>query len=196
MVFYKPESFETDEFIQQLIQKFNAENVGNRFVFNSKSSFSKLPVKVYLQVIDDNTSVQCKYKISMFENNTVFISTIVFALFFYFNNSANASILPIIFGLGYFLTNTSRISHSIKSEIYNLLGSNIDYGMVDLWKKQKQWMKDPLLCPACGEPKNKYSNACVNCGLQFNKAKQKLSKTNTSSSQKKLVNYELLKKKK
>lgn len=195
LVFYKPEGFVTDAFIHQLKLKFNIENNITPFVFHTRSSFSKLPIKVVFDVIDDNTSILCRYNISLFENNLVFIASLVFASFFYFNNSIDVSVIVIALGIVYYLANTSRISHFIKSNIYNILGSNIDYGMIDLWKKQKQWMQDPLLCPACGEPKNKYSNKCVNCGLFFTKDKQRVSQTNTSLSNSESINYEIKNKK-
>lgn len=194
VVFYKPDDFNTDEFALKVKQKFNVEVVDEFFLFQSKSSFSKLPVKVKMSISDDNTSLHCQYKISLFENNIVFLAALVIAAFFYFNDNIAISVFAASAGLIYYLANTSRISHFLKAGLYNLMDSKIEYGTAKLWKKQKQWMKNPLLCPACGEQKNKYSNSCVNCGLVFSKSKAKPSQTNTSAAQNNAINYKLTKK--
>jgi len=196
LVFYKPDDFNTDDFVQRLKQKLRTDKFNDSLIFSINSPVSKLPIKVQLEIIDDNTSLCFKYHISLFENNVVLIAALVFSTFFYYNSSVGIAITALLLGVIYYLSNTSKISHSIKSELYNLMGSKIDFGMVELWSKQKKWMKDSTLCPACGEPKNNYSNSCVNCGLVFSKNKPRLSQTNTSLSNNSEISYQITKRKK
>lgn len=195
VVFYKPEGFNTNEFVDAFIQRFNIQTAGaDNMHFTASISLSGLPIKLWVSMVDDNVTIACNYRISLFENNLIMVASWIFAVFFYLNHLKFFSVAFLGVGLLYYLVNTAKISNSLKKEFFRLMGSKIEYGNAELWKMQKQWMKDKTICPACGEPKNKYSNACVNCGLVFSKNKIQMSQTNMSNLNTSTINFEVTKK--
>jgi hypothetical protein len=197
IVFYKPNDFSFDLFVNQIESAFAlSTKVKGELEFLAPLSYSKLPIKISLSLIDDKVSIHCKYRISLFESNVIVLLSWVFAFFFnHFNNLATA-IFTLILGLGFYFFNTIKISNSIKRIIYNLIGGNPDIGKPELWKNQQEWMKDKNRCPACGEYKNAYSASCINCGLHLQNTKEDIKKINTSGSNDGDIVYEITKKKK
>lgn len=172
VLFYKPDDFNTTRFFEQIQSKVSVNYIDSeKIIFTAPFSFSKLPVKITLSIIVDNSTIFCKYNISLFENNVIILSSLVFAGFFYNFGSESISIVSILAGVIFYLLNTAEISKSVKSLIYNIFGNNAEIGEPVLWEKQQQWMKDKTLCPACGEPKNQYSSKCLNCGLFLDKGR-------------------------
>jgi len=197
MVYYKPDNFNFDQFAQQIESKVHGNKTSdNKLSFSAPFSYTKLPIKIVFNLRDDNTSIHFKYRISLFENNVVFLLTMVFLLFFKYHGVNTLGYLSIISGIIFYFFNTIKISNTIKNIFYNLVGGKTDVGMPELWKKQEKWMKDKTLCPACGETKNPYSAKCVNCGLYFNKKQTHFKKVNLSSSKENDVVYEVTKNKK
>lgn len=197
IVFYKPDDFSFDSFVNQIELAFtNVKKENGELSFSASLSYSKLPIKISFAIIDDKVSIHCRYRISLFENNTVLLLSMVFALFFNHFHNVPAAIFAIIIGLGFYFFNTIKISNSIKSIIYNLMGGKTDIGKPELWKKQQEWMKDKNRCPACGEHKNAYSATCINCGLHLQKGKAEIKITNTSDQNNGDIVYEIKKKKK
>jgi len=197
LVFYKPDEFDVDIFLTQIETEVNINSKdSSEVIFSAPFSFSKLPIKIKMRVRDYNAYIHCKYQISLFENNIIFLLTLTFAAFFlHFDNHA-FSFISVVTGLLYYFFNLAKISNSIKALIYKQIGGSTDIGTPELWKQQKQWMKDTTLCPACGESKNEYSNKCINCGLYFDKNKPKINQVNTSISGNNEIVYEVIKKKK
>ena len=197
LVFYKTDDFNVDEFINQIeSQLIVSEKNKQQLIFSTPFSYSKLPVKITLSVVDDNTSIHCKYAISLFENNMVFLLTATFSLFFFHFDNQLFAIASLVIGVLFYFFNTIKISNSIKTLIYNQVGGNADIGTPELWKQQQKWMKDANLCPACGEPKNAYSHKCINCGLFFSENTTKITNVNSSLPIGSEIIYEVTKKKK
>ena len=179
VVFYKADDFDINVTFEQIKSKVTVSTIKNdKIIFTAPFSFSKLPVKIVLSIVDDHTTVYCRYNISLFENNVILLLSIVFASFFYYFGSELVSGFSIFVGLVFYLLNAAEMSKSVKTLIYNIFGNNAEIGEPVLWEKQQQWMKDKALCPACGEPKNPYSNKCLSCGLFLDKGS--LSKTYTN----------------
>ncbi|MDA3893960.1 MAG: hypothetical protein PF517_20055 [Salinivirgaceae bacterium] len=196
LVFYKPEEFNTQHFVEQIKDKVNLLNTkGERITFTDSISYSKLPIKINLTVHDDNTSIHCRYKISLLENNIALLFSIVFANFFFYFQSTFLALTVLVLGVVFYTLNAAKISRNIKALIYTVIGINSDFDTSELWHQQQQWMKDKNLCPACGELKNNHSNICVNCGLYFSTKKPNIDQVNISSLQKTELNYKITKKK-
>ncbi len=195
LVFYKPEGFDLNRFIEQIRVKIpTIEYSDEQLTFTANFSYSKLPVKIVLTIHDYGTSIYCSYQISLFENNTALLLSLVFTGFFYHFNSTLFAAVSLISGILFYFFNTIKISNALKALIYNSVGNIEEVGEPALWEMQQKWMKDKTLCPACGEPKNMYSNKCVNCGLYFSKKRGKFSNINTSVLGNKSVTYEVTKK--
>jgi hypothetical protein len=197
LVFYKTDEFNVDEFIKLIeLQLIASEKVKQQLIFSAPFSYSKLPINITLSVVDDNTSIHCKYTISLFENNMVLLLALTFSIFFFHFNNVIFAITSLVFGVLFYFFNTLKISNSIKELIYNQIGGNADIGTPELWNQQQKWMKDANLCPACGEPKNTYSNKCINCGLYFSKKNMKITNVNSSLPVGSEIIYEVTKKNK
>lgn len=179
VVFYKIDDFDPDLIFKQIQSKVLISSIKDEdIIFTAPFSFSKLPIKIGLSIIDDYSTVYCKYNISLFENNVIILLSLVFASFFYFFGSELISFFSIIGGVIFYLFNAIEMSKSVKTLIYSIFGNNAEIGEPILWEKQQQWMKDKTLCPACGEPKNPYSSKCVGCGLFLDKGKLAQTYTN------------------
>ena len=181
VIFYKTDDFEVNSFFKQIQSKVSTSLISDdKIVFTAPFSFSKLPVKITLNISDDNSTIYCKYSISLFENNVILLLSIVFASFFYHFGGNLITIISILIGLVFYLLNAVEMSKSVKTLIYNIFGDNAEIGEPVLWEKQQQWMKDKSLCPACGEPKNPYSSKCLGCGLFLDKGRLSQTYTNVN----------------
>lgn len=181
VVFYKTDDFEVNTFFKQIQSSVSVISISDdKIIFTAPFSFSKLPVKITINVIDDNSTVYCQYSISLFENNVILLLSLVFAGFFYYFDAELITVTSILIGLVFYLLNAAQISKSIKTLIYNIFGNNAEMGEPVLWEKQQQWMKTNTLCPACGEPKNPYSSNCIGCGLFVDKGRLSQTYTNVN----------------
>jgi len=197
IVFYKPDEFKIEQFILLLRNDVQSDsNNSDSISWLSTNSYTKLPVKISLNIIDDNTSISCRYKISMFENNVVLIFGVVMALFMNYNDSLLGTFIPILGGILFYLLNTIKISNGVKGLIYSYISIDKDIGEPELWQMQQLWMKDKTRCPACGEPKNPYSHKCVNCGVYYSKKQKATPNGNSNITNNLSVNYQLPPKKK
>lgn len=178
LVFYKP-----DEFNVEIIQK----DLGSKEIQIQSLFYFKTKVKT--TVFDDNVSINIAYYISLFEQNIIFLFFVLFAVFFYVFNANAFSTLSIISGGIFYLSNLMYVSKHTKLVLSEKtgLGSEIEESL--LWKKQQEWMKNNTLCPACGEPKNSYSNKCVNCGIYFSKKAKNIDAASTTSGQSFTIDY-------
>jgi ribosomal protein L37AE/L43A len=129
------------------------------------------------------------YTMNLFEVNMVTLIGVVMGVFFYgFHHYYAAAFTFVLVFLWYIVAlvvNGFRLQSFLIGAIERVNG-NTDSKE---WANQQEWMKNPDLCPACGEPVNPYSNQCVDCGLHFKKGKKKEKYTATNSTGVTLVNY-------
>ena len=103
--------------------------------------------------------------------------------------------LALVAGLVFYGLNLHKTISSLKRIAIDAAGATLDLGEPALWKKQKKWLNDSRVCPACGEPKNTYSYKCINCGIYFTKpGKQKPTEVVSSSIKGITIHYQLSKK--
>ncbi|MBI9069102.1 MAG: hypothetical protein JEZ09_17525 [Salinivirgaceae bacterium] len=182
IIFYKPENFENTDFQKH----FESGNLKIKTLLN-------FPASVTFIINDENVSIQVLYKISMFEQNIILLFSFLMATFFYLFDANALSIISIFIGVFYYIGNLSKVSKSIKNLVYSYIGGNLSVEESTLWNLQQKWMKDKNLCPACGEPKNPYSNKCINCGIYLSKKTVKLESENSTTVKDIVIDYKIKK---
>ena len=194
VTFYKSKDFNINLFYDALKKEAVSSNTtSGKLTLFIPFSLTKIPVKVYFSIIDDDVTIYCKYQISLFENNTGLLSSLLLAGFFYYFNSIFWSIITLLAGFSFYIFNLTIISRKIKQLIEKTVNRDADVAEPVLWEKQQKWIKTPGVCPACGEKINPYSNKCLNCGLIL-KGKHSAKKySNTTVTYKQNINYTLTK---
>lgn len=180
LVFYAPGDFEEQNFQQAIVEHFNARVDDNQFTTETAISLSKLPVKIRLHYFSDSIAPKITIQISLFENTTALLLFVAIGIFLIQFNAVSLAITMFLVGLAFYIINLHKTLSNLKTKLLNLAHANLDWGEPALWKKQQAWLKNPLVCPACGEPRNAYSSNCVNCGLYLSKPPK--SKNNSSIS--------------
>jgi hypothetical protein len=191
IVFYKTEEFDSALFMQRLAAEYHAHLQGDSIVADTPVSISKIPIRVNFQFKPDNVTGNVSFSLSLLESNLALIISSVFSFFFLSYNDTLFGYLSIIAGILFYFINIHISVTAIKRSIIKISGTPFDLGEPELWKKQQVWMKDPLLCPACGEPKNPYSYKCVNCGIYFSNPTKQPSdeQVNTTGSEQIVYQY-------
>ncbi len=194
VAFYKSKDFDINLFYNTLKKEaVNSSTTSDKLTLFVPFSLTKIPVKVYFSIIDDDVTIYCKYQISLFENNTGLLSSFLLAGFFYYFNSTFWSIVTLLAGFSFYIFNLIIISRKIKQLIEKTVNRDADAAEPVLWEKQQKWIKTPGVCPACGEKINPYSKKCLNCGLTL-KGKHSAKKySNTTTTYKQNINYTLTK---
>lgn len=170
LVFYAPDDFEEQHFLQDLVEHFNARAEAYRFTAEAALSLSRLPIKIKLRYHPDPVAPKITILISLFENTIALLLFVAISLFLFQFNAVSVAITLLIAGLIFYIVNLHKTLSNLKLVLLKLAHANLDWGEPALWKKQQTWLKNPMVCPACGEPRNSYSSTCVNCGLYLTKA--------------------------
>lgn len=178
LVLYKPESF-NQQAVEQKLHNLNQVKSLVSFYLRVKTSL----------IADDQTSIQIKYRISLFELNILFLFFLLFGLFFYWFDRHLFCVISIIAAFVFYFFNLAHVSRKTKDSILHILAIGSEIEENQLWKKQQVWMKDKTLCPACGEPKNPYAYKCVNCGIYFKKSEKQKSTTYSVTDKNISINY-------
>ncbi|PKP11334.1 MAG: hypothetical protein CVU09_03430 [Bacteroidetes bacterium HGW-Bacteroidetes-4] len=182
LVFYAPENFEEQNFHQAIVEHFNARFDDNQFTTETAISLSRLPVKIRLRYYSDSIAPKITLRISMFENTIALLLFLAIGVFLFQFDAVALAITMILAGLAFYIINLHKTLSNLKTKLLNLAHANLDWGEPALWKKQQAWLKNPLVCPACGEPRNAYSSNCVNCGLYLSKAPKNKNSSSVSTS--------------
>lgn len=167
LVFYKPEAFDNSLFMNKLGAEYKTTVFNDGFVASVPNPLSKIPLKVTFRFQPDPITGKVSFTLSLFELNLLLLLFFALGLFFRFYQNPLFSYLAIVFGILFYLISIHASVTGIKRSIIQISGTTYDLGELELWKKQQEWMKNELLCPACGEPKNPYSYHCVSCGIYF-----------------------------
>ena len=165
LVFYAPDDFDENSYLQTLVEHFNARAIDYYFIAETAVSLSKLPVKIKLHYHPDPIAPKITIRISLFENTIALLLFVAIGVFLFQFDAVSVAIALLIAGVVFYIINLHKTLSNLKSKLLNLAHANLDWGEPVLWKKQQAWIKNPLVCPACGEPRNSYSPNCVNCGI-------------------------------
>ena len=116
-----------------------------------------------------NAELKIEYEIKLIKLIQVCIALAVFIAFFSkFGIEGylwfSAIFIIIFFGVNLVFTD-NLIQKLIKSSPF-LLNANSEHIEL-ISKEQKNWIKDPLKCPACGEDINEFDLKCPECGIRL-----------------------------
>lgn len=192
LVFYTPEQFSASTFVNNLGKEFSISEQGYFMEFPSTVSLSRLPVNTFMEIQSDAVSTKITLIVSLFENNVILLLSLLLSAFLYYFDAFTGSTLSLIAGVVFYATNLHKTISTLRNKVLKIAGANLDLGEPGLWRKQQQWMKDPSVCPACGEPVNPYSHRCINCGIYlFNPKKQKQENSVNTSNGSSNIQYQI-----
>lgn len=147
--------------------EFSFQDTGE-IVFKTKKSLVPFEHEIRLKIEESPTSyiVNSEFFLDKLIQITVVIVVII-ALFSYFNVTTFL-IFSGVFAVLFYSINVIYISSILKSKLNTLCpGKNTDYEQDKvLDKNQKEWMKNPGLCPACGMNISSIDLYCPDCGLK------------------------------
>ncbi|MGE4287195.1 MAG: hypothetical protein AB7E36_00795 [Salinivirgaceae bacterium] len=182
LVFYTPDDFDEKSYLLSIVEHFQARITDFGIVAESAVSLSKLPVKIKLYYFSDPIAPKITIRISLFENTIALLLFVTIGIFLIQFNAVSLAITIILAGLAFYIINLHKTLSTIKAKLLNLAHANLDWGEPALWRKQQVWLKNPSVCPACGETRNAYSSTCVNCGLYLSKAPKNKNNNSFSTS--------------
>ncbi|MGD9992737.1 MAG: hypothetical protein AB7S69_05515 [Salinivirgaceae bacterium] len=182
LVFYAPDDFDENSYLKTLVEHFQARITDYDITAESAVSLSKLPVKIKLHYQPDPIAPKITIRISLFENTIALLLFVAIGVFLFEFDAVSVAITMLLAGVVFYIINLHKTLSNLKTKLLNLARANLDWGEPALWKKQQIWLKNPMVCPACGEPRNSYSSKCVNCGLWLNKASKNKNTGNISTS--------------
>jgi hypothetical protein len=142
----------------------------------------KLAIKV--QYNYTNGWVVCNYTVKIFPVFLISITGILLAMLFFVTYQPNYAVVALIVSVLYYVLNLAYIHQKTIRALHAPTTYNTD---TLLWQQQQQWLNQPGYCPACGEPENKYTEFCTNCGLRI--AHKKMDITNTSTTGQQSIVY-------
>jgi hypothetical protein len=174
LLFYKPNNFDNIGFIKELAKEFQALHQHNIITADIPISITRMPIRVTMHYKPDNLTGDVSISLSLLESNLLLIIFLAFGFFFMFHQNLVFGIASIVAGVLYYILNIHVSITAIKKSIIRISGTTYDLGEHELWEKQQEWMKNELLCPACGEQKNPYSYKCINCGIYFSNPKKQV----------------------
>lgn len=169
-VFYKSDEVNSAEIIKNIVVNHNGEPAGDDiFVFKGNTGLFGLHSLIKLKFDTQGTTVHINFFTSLFESNILLILGLVLGSFLLVNDLFLLSTLFYVLGVLAYFGNTIWLNNYAKKMIapFGSLLRNVEEQ--ELWQKQQQWIKNPDVCSACGEPVNPYAIKCVNCGMHFSK---------------------------
>ncbi|HAM98868.1 MAG TPA: hypothetical protein DCQ26_09700 [Marinilabiliales bacterium] len=169
VVFYKTDDFSDTSFLLKIAAHFQQKAPQNTIISQILSVPIKIPIKVTFHYQPDPLTGKVSIELSLFELNVTLLLFTIFSYFFFHYDNSLLGFLSLAAGLFVYVISIHETTAHIKAQIYLLSGTSSDMGESALWKKQQEWMKDPKVCPACGEAKNPYSGTCISCGIFFGK---------------------------
>ncbi len=138
----------------------------------------------------DAISIVVVYSINLRGNNLALLICVLTGLFLGINNfNTITTIITLLSVVAYIAMIVIQNAH-VKKLIIETLGQPQIEGETSIWDKQKRWMQQPEVCPACGTPRNEYSNRCVACGIKLPQTKQIKSNATICSSNNYNITYQ------
>lgn len=181
LIFYKTESFNEPQFLVDFNNLSGVPGHARIIHITKASSLFKVPLKSTLHYQPDLLTVKILFRVSLFELNITLLLFVLFGAFFIIYHQSGVGVTVFVIGLlVYFITLNDNLAHT-KKQILQLTGNSLNLDEGDLWRRQKEWLKNPKLCPACGEKKNPYAETCVSCGLNLGSPKKKVEQQQVNS---------------
>jgi hypothetical protein len=126
-----------------------------------------LPTNLQIRIKIDPIVMHIVYSINLMALNALWLVITLFALMTgYFHYTRTAWIIGLLATAGYFALIMLQYGY-IERKITTGLNLPPFEGEIALWHKQKKWLQQPEVCPACGEKRNIYSDKCISCGLKL-----------------------------
>ncbi len=194
LIFYKPDYFDNPLFMNRLETEYKGAFFNESLVALVPNPVSKIPIKVTFRFQPDPITGKVSFTLSLFEFNLLLLIFLALGLFFKYYQNQLFFYLSIVFGILFYFISIHTSVAGIKKSIIQISGTTFDLGELELWKKQQEWMKNELLCPACGEPKNPYSYQCISCGIYFTNPSKEIEKVKVNTTGTENVHYHYNKK--
>lgn len=167
-VFYKPDDFDLKRETKNLLYHKNVRlDSDNYFYIQGNIGLFKMPSRIKLKLDADGVTLQVKYYISLFESNIILLLGVVLGVFFLIMQKQQFSYIAFLAGSLFYVLNAVFINNFLKSILHHFGSFAETVEQQALWRKQKEWLKKPDICSACGEPVNPYSTKCVSCGMHY-----------------------------
>jgi hypothetical protein len=165
--------------------RFLAENIFNHFKnidpenivlengVVSLTTFSSLfSLEHFAEIkILNNENSKIHYSFNYGELYKIILMVLLFALFFIKFSWWIYTVIAVFFSIAIITTNIYYVNSFIKRNIIAAVKQYTFIGDEYISKKQKEWIKNPRKCPACGDEVNEYSFKCLNCGLKISNKK-------------------------
>lgn len=166
----------------------------NTISFYSTKSLINFSYKVNIKLIRKK-DLFVVYNFQLTELTKIAILIIIFSAFFSTFSVYAFIVFSVVFTLIFFTINIIFINSYIKQNINKAIKRFGKIGDEEISNEQKEWMKNPLKCPACGADITKYNDKCLECGLKLS-GKKFLSQMNISNYNNEQVTYSFNKNKK
>lgn len=153
--------------------------------FYTYSNLFSLEHKVEVEVVEAEES-SIVYNFNYGELYKIIFMVLLFALFFVKFSWWIYLVIAFSFSIGIITVNIHYVNSFIKRNIIAAIKQDVNIDEEYISKQQKEWIDNPLKCPACGEEINKYSEKCLNCGIKVQNKKL----TTKASSTSKGVDYQ------
>lgn len=145
---------------------------------------------IEINVKIDAVSIAVVYSINLRGNNLLLLLCILTGLFLGINNYNTITIAIILLAVAGYITMIVFQNAHVKRLIIKALNQPQIEGETSIWDKQKRWLHQPEVCPACGATRNEYSNRCLACGIKLPQTKHIKSNTNICGSNHYNINYQ------
>ncbi|NOZ47791.1 MAG: hypothetical protein GXO79_13570 [Chlorobi bacterium] len=129
--------------------------------------------------IEKNKNLTVWYEYSLIPVFKITVIMILFAAFFSKFSVNSLLIFSGAFIVIFFAFNILHINSVLKNQLIDIFlpeSKNMEEKLTD---EQREWISNPMKCPACGEEISDYNFICPECGISINK-KNKHKKTNLS----------------
>ncbi len=152
----------------QYQEKLDIQQEGNRIVCHSNKSILYYNYKSVF-TIEKGENVVVWYEYNLISVFKITVIMILFAAFFSKFSFNSLLIFSGIFIVVFFAFNIIYINSVLKNMILNTFipdRLNVDEKLTE---EQKEWIRNPKKCPACGEEISDYNFICPECGISINK---------------------------
>ena len=162
----------------------------NLIKMTSKNSIFGFEYETDFKVTGTDKEVNIEYEFHLDKLIKITLLLVVFTAFFSYFNVTAFLIFSALLAIIFYSANLFFINSYLQKIIRKAVGINeFDFeGSEELSKKQKEWMKNPSKCSACGHNITIYDLYCPDCGLRIKQNKFSIP-LDTTKYQKKTVKF-------